>query len=137
MHTHKTKYTYGCTHNQKHSLSRCDVFKVRSAGLGDVENVVLRHDNSGVGPGWYVEWVEVRCVGGEGVRHFPCGRWLDASESGALQCELTPAAKEDSSTSKTQGTSWGALLYRLVLLCDPISNEITVGVHDTVHAMCV
>ena len=107
---------------------------MRSADLGDVENVVLRHDNSGVGPGWYVEWVEVRCEGGEGVRHFPCGRWLDASEGGTLKCELTPAAKEDSSTSKTQGTSWGALLYRLVLLCDPFSNEITV--HDTVH-VCI
>ena len=45
---------------------------MRCGALGRVDRVRLRHDNSGVGPSWFVDWVEIREEGekgdGEGVR---------------------------------------------------------------------
>ena len=44
---------------------------MRCGALGRVDRVRLRHDNSGIGPAWFVDWVEIREEGekgdGEGV----------------------------------------------------------------------
>ena len=57
--------------------------------VGRVEKVKVRHDNSGPGPGWFLDWVEVGIVGEKGAWHFPCGRWLDVGEGdGVIECEL-------------------------------------------------
>ena len=43
-----------CTHHRQ------DNFSIVSLPLGRVERVRVYHDNSGLGPGWYLEWLEVR-----------------------------------------------------------------------------
>ena len=47
---------------------RVDTFSVRCGALGRVDRVRLRHDNSGIGPSWFVDWVEVREEGEKGDR---------------------------------------------------------------------
>ena len=44
-------------------MYREDHFNIVSTRLGKVERLRVRHDNSGLGPGWYLEWVEVRDEG--------------------------------------------------------------------------
>ncbi len=58
--------------------------------VGQLERIKICHDNTGVGPGWFLDWVEVRVVGeAEGVWYFPCGAWLDAGEEeGGIEREL-------------------------------------------------
>ena len=72
--------------------------------LGQLERVQLRHDNTGVGPGWYLEWVEVcQCEDGK-VWRLPYGRWLDAGEGdGALKCELRVGAKGEAKQDTVEG----------------------------------
>ena len=74
--------------------------------VGRVEKVKVRHDNSGPGPGWFLEWVE---VGGEkGVWHFSCGRWLDVEEGdGVLECELTLREEEKEEEKEDEGKKEG------------------------------
>ncbi len=61
----------------------------------------VRHDNSGVGPSWFLEAVEVTEEGegggaGERTTRFPCGQWLEECEGcgGELGVELLPEGSE-------------------------------------------
>ena len=76
--------------------------------VGRVEKVKVRHDNSGPGPGWFLEWVEVGVGGEKGVWHFPCGRWLDVKEGdGVLECELTLREEEKEEEKEDEGKKEG------------------------------
>ena len=71
----------------------------------------VRHDNSGMGPSWFLERVEVteeRDGGqGEGGRttRFPCGQWREECEGcgGDLGVELVPEGAEGSRRKKVKG----------------------------------
>ena len=54
---------------------------------------MLRHDDTGLHPGWFCDSVSVSCDGVEVF--FPCGRWLEMCDGcgGVLQVELE-AGKE-------------------------------------------
>ena len=88
------------------SPSRKDLFRFQCTDLGRIERVRVRHDNTGVGPGWFLEWVEVcQCEDGK-VWRLPCGRWLDAGEGegeGVLQCELRVGAEGETKQVATEG----------------------------------
>ena len=60
---------------------KTDSFRIRLAReLGELESVRIRHDSSGLFPGWYLEKVEGRLDQTERHWSFPCGRWLDKKE---------------------------------------------------------
>lgn len=57
--------------------------------LGDLLEAKLEHDNSGSGPGWYVETVKVRKTGTSEWVPFSFNRWLATDEgSGVLEWSL-------------------------------------------------
>ena len=81
---------------------RSDTFSLSCSDLGPIKRVLVRHDNSGVGPSWFLERVEVttREGGGEGspqTTRFPCGQWLEECEGcgGKLEVELVPEGSLD------------------------------------------
>lgn len=89
---------------------------MRCVELGCIDKVKVRHDNSGPGPGWFLEWVEVE-VGGDGggrgkeVWHFPCGRWLDVGEGdGVIECELSARGKEERGRGKEKEEDEGEVM---------------------------
>lgn len=49
--------------------------------IGTPEQIRLRHDDTGIGEAWYVDWVKVR-KGKNQVWLFPCYSWLDAGGEG-------------------------------------------------------
>eukprot|EP00047_Mylnosiga_fluctuans_P014195 m.36272 g.36272 ORF g.36272 m.36272 type:complete len:2392 (+) comp5381_c0_seq2:48-7223(+) len=55
-------------------------FAVTSAALGELKRVRISHDNSGSGPGWFLERVEVTEMLSGKKYLFPCGRWLATDE---------------------------------------------------------
>lgn len=57
---------------------RTDTFLVPSSHLGSLNKLTLRHDNTGLHPGWLVDRVCVTCDDVELC--FPCGRWLELCE---------------------------------------------------------
>jgi hypothetical protein len=59
-----------------------DEFVLPAQWVGKLERVRLRHDNTGVNPGWYVEKVTVEDMETNEVYEFPCHRWLAKDEDG-------------------------------------------------------
>ena len=43
--------------------------------LGDITGITISHDNAGIGPGWYLDYVDI-IVDGKSKR-FTCNGWLD------------------------------------------------------------
>nr|CAB3263471.1 lipoxygenase homology domain-containing protein 1-like [Phallusia mammillata] len=67
-----------------------DEFIIEAVTLKNVNKVKIGHNDSGVASGWFLDKVEVREEGGQGLKIFPCGRWLATDEDdGAIVRELT------------------------------------------------
>lgn len=59
--------------------------------------ITIQHDNSGVGPGWFLDKVKIESGKGE-AWYFPCGRWLAKDEDDNQISREIAAVKEDSQT---------------------------------------
>ena len=66
--------------------------------LSPLSRLIVGHDNSGPGPGWFLDHVEVECPTIGMTQTFPCERWLATDEDdGRIERML----KEDTSKRKT------------------------------------
>ena len=61
-------------------LTGRDTVTVHLCDLGDVGRVHVRHDNTGVAPGWFLDRVVVRDEDRGREWTFPCQRWLARHE---------------------------------------------------------
>jgi len=53
-----------------------DKYSVSSEDVGALKKIIVRHDNTGFGPAWYLEWIRVNDGRGKSY-HFECNDWLD------------------------------------------------------------
>ena len=97
-------------------MCRKDIFSIQCSDLGELTKVKVRRDNSGSGPSWLLDGIEVKCEdtkergGASDERHrvwqFPFGQWLEVCEGcgGKLEVELEvggqPEAKSASDKEK-------------------------------------
>ena len=66
-----------------------DQFVVEGPDVGDVRSVVIGHDNSGHGPSWHLQQLEILSENHGGrITAFPCNQWFDA-EYGDFQTRRT------------------------------------------------
>eukprot|EP00741_Cyanophora_paradoxa_P007399 tig00001127_g7158.t1 len=82
----KKRLKYSTSGISTHALfeqGQMDEFIIECPELGELTRLVIEHDNSGLGPGWFLDKVVVR-VRGQGLEArqwtFPCGRWLATDE---------------------------------------------------------
>uniref|UniRef100_A0A8C9AJ37 Lipoxygenase homology PLAT domains 1 n=1 Tax=Prolemur simus TaxID=1328070 RepID=A0A8C9AJ37_PROSS len=68
------------TNSDKFERDSIEIFTVETLDLGDLWKVRIGHDNTGKGPGWFVDWVEVDAPSLGKCMTFPCGRWLAKDE---------------------------------------------------------
>uniref|UniRef100_A0A4X1UPJ7 PLAT domain-containing protein n=1 Tax=Sus scrofa TaxID=9823 RepID=A0A4X1UPJ7_PIG len=77
------------TNSDKFERDSIEIFTVETLDLGDLWKVRIGHDNTGKGPGWFVDWVEVDAPSLGKCMTFPCGRWLAKNEDdGAIVRDL-------------------------------------------------
>ena len=57
-------------------LCRKGEFTIKCPDLGTLRILSIRHDNTGLGPGWFLVKVDVTDLKTEHVYEFPCNRWL-------------------------------------------------------------
>jgi hypothetical protein len=57
-----------------------DVYSIEMTDLGNLSRVRIRHDNTGVGPGWFLDKITVQNEGSGKTWVFPCNRWLATDE---------------------------------------------------------
>lgn len=70
-----------------------DEFPIRrTKELGELTEVRIMHDNSGVNPSWYLKDIKVALDGSDKLWYFPCDQWLDKKEDGISDLFL-PVAK--------------------------------------------
>jgi hypothetical protein len=60
--------------------SAVDTFHRRLADLGVVKRLYVRHDDIGLGPGWFLDRIMVRNLDTHEEWTFPCNRWLAKDE---------------------------------------------------------
>eukprot|EP00899_Mesostigma_viride_P015258 jgi/Mesvir1/23733/Mv18674-RA.1 len=69
-----------------------DEFTITAPNVGEIQKLRIGHDNSGMGPGWFLDYVQIRDASSGATWRFPCHRWLDKKEEdGAIERELVPA----------------------------------------------
>src|SRR5947207_2234067 len=59
---------------------KTDIFSFVMEDLGNLEQIRIRHDNSGSGPGWFLKDVTVENQDTNENWVFPCNRWLATDE---------------------------------------------------------
>jgi hypothetical protein len=78
--------------------NQVDVFQVEAVDLGEISKIRVRHDDSGIGPGWFLEKVVLEQVTDDGTGKqwfFLCGKWLDkGQDDGSISREISAADKD-------------------------------------------
>ncbi|KAM3867839.1 lipoxygenase homology domain-containing protein 1 [Diretmus argenteus] len=74
--TGERKLSKSETNSNKFERGEVDKFSIEAVDLGQVYKIRIRHDNSMIGAGWYLDQVEVLDLETEEVYMFLCERWL-------------------------------------------------------------
>uniref|UniRef100_A0A6B2KXQ4 PLAT domain-containing protein n=1 Tax=Arcella intermedia TaxID=1963864 RepID=A0A6B2KXQ4_9EUKA len=74
-----------------------DVFGVSTTYLGDLKKILIGHDNSGVGPGWFLDKVIIKDPQTNQQVFFLCGKWFADDEDDKQIVREIPSQKEDGS----------------------------------------
>lgn len=63
-------------HNDFERSSQAVYFVSTSRDIGEIEKIIIRHDNHGKKPGWHLENVVVMNTKTSQTWNFPCSRWF-------------------------------------------------------------
>ncbi|CAH1791204.1 unnamed protein product [Owenia fusiformis] len=82
-----------------------DRFVVKTENLGQILKIRIEHDNSGFGPGWFLEKVVLRAIDDHSkVYHFPCHAWLAKDEgTGETYRDIRPASATSKGKKENKG----------------------------------
>ncbi|XP_072460708.1 lipoxygenase homology domain-containing protein 1-like isoform X3 [Notamacropus eugenii] len=75
----------------KFQQGQVDVFVIKAVSLGDLKKVLISHDGTGPGNGWFLEKIIIKFKEEEEDQEilFPCDRWLDEyQDDGKTEREL-------------------------------------------------
>jgi len=68
-----------------------DVFSIEMRDIGNIKRVRIRHDNTGIFPGWFLNRIIVHNEETDEEWIFPCNRWLAHDEDdGEINRVLDP-----------------------------------------------
>ncbi|CAH1776005.1 unnamed protein product [Owenia fusiformis] len=94
------------------SIGQMDIFEVQAVDLQDIDRVVIGHDGTGEGCGWFCEKVIIKeSPDAEKQYYFGCNRWLDASkDDAAIERELViselPTQEDPKTPVKDEQNIW-------------------------------
>ncbi|KAH3767689.1 hypothetical protein Pelo_458 [Pelomyxa schiedti] len=77
-----------------------DSFQFECVDLGELQKIIIGHDNSGVNAAWYLEKVVIREQDSGKIWHFPCGRWFARDEEDHFTERELPASMSDVNPTK-------------------------------------
>ncbi|XP_068508966.1 lipoxygenase homology domain-containing protein 1 [Syngnathus scovelli] len=85
-----------CNKSNKFERKQMDTFRfVDILSLGDLSKVRVWHDNSGLAPGWQLDYIDVKDELMDKTFRFPCDRWLAKNDGdGQIMRELPCANNE-------------------------------------------
>ncbi|XP_078666046.1 lipoxygenase homology domain-containing protein 1-like isoform X1 [Branchiostoma floridae x Branchiostoma belcheri] len=95
----------------KFQRGKTDVLDVETGSiLSPLSKIVIGHDNSGTGPGWYCEKVQVHCPSTGYEQTFLCQNWLALDEGdGLIERELRETISMRQ--TKTKKVAWNMTVW--------------------------
>ncbi|XP_010220726.1 PREDICTED: oxygen-regulated protein 1 [Tinamus guttatus] len=107
--TGKRKLHRSKNNNVKFLHGQMDIFFIKAVSLGDLEKVLISHDGTGPGNGWFLDKIVIKHEEGKEAQEvvFPCNRWLDEyQDDGRTQRELTAEKYSNSKKEFSKGQQW-------------------------------
>ncbi|XP_074841891.1 oxygen-regulated protein 1 [Carettochelys insculpta] len=101
---HKSK-----NNNVKFQQGQVDIFFIKAVSLRDLKKLVISHDGTGPGNGWFLEKVIVKFKEDDDDQEvvFPCNRWLDEyQDDGKTERELIANKNGNLQKASTQVQQW-------------------------------
>uniref|UniRef100_A0ACB8FDY3 Uncharacterized protein n=1 Tax=Sphaerodactylus townsendi TaxID=933632 RepID=A0ACB8FDY3_9SAUR len=95
----------------KFRQNQSDVFYIKAISVGNLNKILISHDGTGPGSGWFLDKVIIKFQEGEeeAVILFPCDRWLDEyHDDGKMERELI--AKTNNELKKYTKGQWRVLV---------------------------
>uniref|UniRef100_I3JKU2 Lipoxygenase homology PLAT domains 1 n=1 Tax=Oreochromis niloticus TaxID=8128 RepID=I3JKU2_ORENI len=82
-----------CNKSNKFERKQVDTFRFPEIlSMGDLSKVRVWHDNTGIAPGWHLEYIDVKDEIMDKTFRFPCDRWLAKNDDdGQIMRELACA----------------------------------------------
>jgi hypothetical protein len=75
--------------------NKTDTFGIEAVDLGNVQKIRIGHDNTGFGPGWFLEKVVVTNDTTKQQWFFLCGKWFDEKEEdGQIEREISASGQD-------------------------------------------
>jgi hypothetical protein len=62
------------------SFIRKDEFTIESPSVGEINKILIGHDNKGLSAGWFLDRVVIEDLNLHRTYEFPCNRWLAKDE---------------------------------------------------------
>ncbi|XP_077208521.1 oxygen-regulated protein 1 [Paroedura picta] len=95
----------------KFQRNQSDVFYIKAVSVGNLNKILISHDGTGPGAGWFLDKVIIKFQEGgeEATILFPCDRWLDEyHDDGKTERELIARKNNYESKACTKG-QWKVL----------------------------
>ena len=95
----------------KFKAGKSDIFNVDvDKMLSPISYIIIGHDNSGRGPGWFLDRIDIECLTIGMVQKFPCNKWLAKDEDDGL---IERILYEDTSLreNKEKKVPWVFLIF--------------------------
>ncbi|XP_077594101.1 lipoxygenase homology domain-containing protein 1 [Stigmatopora nigra] len=85
-----------CNKSNKFERKQVDTFRFSEIlSMGDLSKVRVWHDNTGLAPGWHLDYIDVKDELADTTFRFPCDRWLAKNDGdGQIMRELACANNE-------------------------------------------
>nr|XP_056710895.1 oxygen-regulated protein 1 [Euleptes europaea] len=96
----------------KFRQNQSDVFYIKAVSVGNLNKILISHDGTGPGSGWFLDKVIIKFQEGEeeAVVLFPCDRWLDEyHDDGKMERELIARKNNNEPKAYTKG-QWRVLV---------------------------
>jgi hypothetical protein len=57
-----------------------DEFKIECPSVGELNKILIAHNNKGMAPGWFLDQILIEDVNQNRIYEFPCYKWLATDE---------------------------------------------------------
>lgn len=87
-------------------LCRKDEFTIECPSVGEINKILIAHNNKGSAPGWFLDRIIIEDLNENRIYEFPCNKWLATNEDdGQISRYLFPKKKGGTDQMPTGGKS--------------------------------
>ncbi|XP_054841381.1 oxygen-regulated protein 1 isoform X2 [Eublepharis macularius] len=116
----------------KFRSSQIDVFYIKAVSVGNLNKILISHDGTGPGNGWFLDKIFIKFQEGEEVVViFPCDRWLDEyHDDGKTERELIAIKNNNEPKAHTKG-QWRLLVRTAQDSPEPLQCKRTLVIYGS------